>query len=50
MASLLFGIGPLDPATYAGVAVVLIAAALIASVVPAYRATAVSPVEALRAR
>ncbi|HET9368907.1 MAG TPA: ABC transporter permease [Vicinamibacterales bacterium] len=50
MASLLFGIGPLDPVTYAGVAIVLIAAALIASYVPAYRATAVSPVEALRAR
>jgi ABC-type lipoprotein release transport system permease subunit len=49
MSSLLFGIAPLDPATYAGVAVLLIAAAAVASYVPARRASTVNPVEALRA-
>jgi predicted permease len=49
MASLLFGVGALDPSTYAVVALVLIAAAALASYVPARRATAVHPTEALRA-
>ena len=49
MKSLLFGISPLDPVTYAGVPFVLAAAALLASYLPARRAAAVDPVEALRA-
>jgi len=49
MSSLLFGISPLDPATYVAVAVVLIGAAALASYVPAHSATAVDPVDALRA-
>jgi putative ABC transport system permease protein len=48
MSSLLFGITALDPATYAVVSVMLIGAAMLASYVPARRATAVDPVEALR--
>jgi putative ABC transport system permease protein len=48
MSSLLFGITPLDPLTYATVPVFLLAAAALASYVPARRATIVNPVEALR--
>jgi predicted permease len=49
MTSLLFGISPLDPLAYAAVPVVLVAAAALASYLPARRASAVDPVEALRA-
>lgn len=49
MLSLLFGITALDPATYAIVSALLIGAAALASYLPARRATAVDPVEALRA-
>jgi predicted permease len=49
MTSLLFGISPLDPLTYAAVPLVLLAAAMLASYLPARRASAVDPVEALRA-
>jgi predicted permease len=49
MKSLLFGIGPLDPLTYLVVPVVLAAAAALASYVPARRAAAINPVEALKA-
>jgi predicted permease len=49
MASLLFGVGPADPATYATVALGLVAAAVVASYVPARRVTDVDPSEALRA-
>ena len=48
MSALLFGTRALDPATYAAVAAILIAAASLASYFPARRATAVNPVEALR--
>jgi ABC-type antimicrobial peptide transport system permease subunit len=48
MSSLLFGISALDPATYAVVSGVLVAAAALASYLPARRATAVNPVDALR--
>jgi ABC-type antimicrobial peptide transport system permease subunit len=49
MRSLLFEVSPIDPLTYAAVSVSLVAAAVLASYVPALRATAVSPVTALRA-
>jgi ABC-type antimicrobial peptide transport system permease subunit len=49
MKSLLFGISPLDPFTYAVAPLVLAAAAVLASYLPARRAAAVDPVEALKA-
>ena len=49
MKSLLFGISPMDPLTYAAVPIVLISAAVLASYVPARQASAVDPVEALKA-
>jgi predicted permease len=48
MSSLLFGISPLDPLTYAGGALLLGLAAALASYLPARRASAVDPVIALR--
>jgi predicted permease len=48
MTSLLFGVAPLDPVTYAVVAAVLLAVAIAASYLPARRAAAVDPIEALR--
>jgi ABC-type antimicrobial peptide transport system permease subunit len=49
MRSLLFAISPLDPLTFATVPLVLAAAALLASYLPARRAAAVDPVVSLRA-
>ena len=49
MKSLLFGISPLDPLTYAVIPLVLFASAALASYLPARRAASVDPVEALRA-
>ncbi len=48
MASALTEIGPFDVATFAGSALVLGAAGLAAAFVPAFRATRIDPVEALR--
>ncbi len=49
MSSLLFGVTALDHPTYAAVAALLIFAAVVASYLPARRAMAIDPVEALRA-
>jgi predicted permease len=49
MKSLLYGVSPMDPVTYVSVLVVLAASAALASYLPARRAAAVNPVEALRA-
>jgi predicted lysophospholipase L1 biosynthesis ABC-type transport system permease subunit len=49
MSSLLFGVTPLDIATFAGAAAVLTLAALFASYMPARRAATVDPMETLRA-
>jgi len=49
MSSLLFGVKALDPLTYAAVSALLIFAAVLASYIPARRAMAIDPVEALRA-
>jgi ABC-type antimicrobial peptide transport system permease subunit len=45
---MLFGVGARDPATFIVVVVVLLVVALAASWAPAWRATRVSPLEALR--
>jgi putative ABC transport system permease protein len=49
MSSLLFGVTALDPATYVVVPIMLAAAAMLASYVPARRVVRVDPVNALRA-
>jgi predicted permease len=49
MSSLLFGVTAADPITYAAVGLVLMGATLLASYIPARRATAIDPARALRA-
>jgi len=46
--SLLFEVTPTDPFTFASVALVLLAAAIVASYLPARRAAGVDPIDALR--
>jgi predicted permease len=45
---LLFGVEPLDPVTFLGMSLVLLAVGLLASYVPARRAAQVDPVESMR--
>jgi predicted permease len=49
MSAFLFGVGPLDVVTYAAVSATLAAAALLASYLPARRASLIDPIVALRA-
>ena len=48
LGSLLFGLNPLDPATYGAIGAVILAAAAAASLSPARRATQGDPVDVLR--
>ncbi len=49
MRELLFNVEPTDPVTFIGMPVLLAGVALVACVVPAWRALAVDPANALRA-
>jgi hypothetical protein len=49
MATILYDVSPVDPLTYVAVSCGLAAAAVLASYVPALRATTVDPIKALRA-
>jgi ABC-type antimicrobial peptide transport system permease subunit len=48
VSSLIFGVRATDPLTFAMVALLLVAVGLLATVVPAYRATRVEPIRTLR--
>jgi ABC-type antimicrobial peptide transport system permease subunit len=48
VSSLIYGVRPTDPLTFATVASLLIAVGILATIVPAYRATRVEPVRTLR--
>jgi putative ABC transport system permease protein len=48
LSKLIYGVSPADPLTFLVVALLLLAVALVACVIPAYRATQIEPVRALR--
>ena len=48
LSSLLYGVGANDPVTFLGVAVLLSAVAALASLIPAWLAARIDPMEALR--
>jgi ABC-type antimicrobial peptide transport system permease subunit len=49
ISAFLFGVGPMDPITYASVSATLAAVAVVGTYLPARRATRVDPLLALRA-
>jgi putative ABC transport system permease protein len=49
LSSFLYGVEPSDPLTFVGVAVLLAVVAIVACLRPAIRATAVDPIEVLKA-
>jgi putative ABC transport system permease protein len=49
LSSLLYGVSPFDPLTFVGIGVLIAAVALLASCVPARRASRIDPSDALRA-
>ena len=50
LGGILFGVGGRDPVTLGGAVVLLVGVATLASWLPAWRASRIDPVEALRAR
>ena len=46
--SMLYGTKPLDPAAFAGAAMILVAVAVLACLIPAWRASRTDPIQALR--
>ncbi|HEY1897851.1 MAG TPA: FtsX-like permease family protein, partial [Terracidiphilus sp.] len=46
--SMLYGTQPLDPAAFAGAAAMLMAVAVLACLIPAWRASRIDPIQALR--
>jgi ABC-type antimicrobial peptide transport system permease subunit len=48
IAAILFDVDPSDPAVFAGIALVLAATGVVASMIPARRATRADPAQALR--
>jgi ABC-type antimicrobial peptide transport system permease subunit len=48
LADMLFGVSSLDPATFGGVIVLVLAVAALASLAPAIRAARVNPMQVLR--
>jgi ABC-type antimicrobial peptide transport system permease subunit len=48
LATLIYGIQATDPLTIASVSILLLVVALVASIIPAYRATRIEPIKALR--
>jgi ABC-type antimicrobial peptide transport system permease subunit len=49
METLLFGVSPYDPGTFTLVAAIVAGVGLVATLIPAYRATRVDPIVTLRA-
>jgi putative ABC transport system permease protein len=49
MATLLYGVSQHDPGTFSGVALIMVAVGIAATLVPAYRATRIDPIVTLRA-